>query len=159
MARGHSSLAQSSPCLVTHGIGTPKTKPTKSHQQDSPVQCMPLEQTPQQPTAGLSGTQWLEDLIRKPSQHDEPPIPGPSPSSKPPEDVLTSCPATPRLVIIIDDMPVGSPPSICPSTPVPPPSHCHQESNRLLPPVPSSSHSYNEALQDFINLQPTLMIP
>ncbi|MBW0578800.1 hypothetical protein O181_118515 [Austropuccinia psidii MF-1] len=49
-------------------------------QQDSPVPSWPREQTPQQPTPGLSGTQWSEELFR------EPPIPGPSPSSQPPED-------------------------------------------------------------------------
>ncbi|MBW0548375.1 hypothetical protein O181_088090, partial [Austropuccinia psidii MF-1] len=60
------------------------------------------------------------------SQHNEPPIPGPSPSSKPPED-FTACapepevaptqsteepfarPATPHSIIIIDNMPVRSP--------------------------------------------------
>ncbi|MBW0530035.1 hypothetical protein O181_069750 [Austropuccinia psidii MF-1] len=79
------------------------------------------------------------------------------PSSEPPEDVPTcepqpevaptksmeepfAHPATPHLVIIINDMHVGSPPPISPSptpppsTPVPPPSHYHQEPNRLLPP-------------------------
>ncbi|MBW0517187.1 hypothetical protein O181_056902 [Austropuccinia psidii MF-1] len=82
--------------------------------------------TSQQPTPGLSGTQWLEDLSREPSQRDEPPIPGPSPSSKPPEDIPTcetepevapmqstedpfACPATPHSVIIIDNTPIGSP--------------------------------------------------
>ncbi|MBW0543862.1 hypothetical protein O181_083577 [Austropuccinia psidii MF-1] len=87
---------------------------------------MPCEQTLRQPTPGLRGTQWLEDLFREPSQHDEPPVPGPSPSSEPPEDVPTcepepgvaptqnmeepfTCPTTPHSVIIIDDMPVGSP--------------------------------------------------
>ncbi|MBW0511021.1 hypothetical protein O181_050736 [Austropuccinia psidii MF-1] len=87
---------------------------------------MPREQTPRQPTPGPSGTQWSEDLSHKPSQYDEPPIPGPSPSSKPPEDILTSepepevaptqstedpfaCPTTPCSIIIIDDIPVRSP--------------------------------------------------
>ncbi|MBW0511917.1 hypothetical protein O181_051632 [Austropuccinia psidii MF-1] len=74
MARGHSSLSPSSPCLVTHGI------------QKTNVTC---KQTPRQLTPGPSGTQWLEDLFRQPSQPDEPPIPGPSPSSKPHEDILT----------------------------------------------------------------------
>ncbi|MBW0546587.1 hypothetical protein O181_086302 [Austropuccinia psidii MF-1] len=95
-------------------------------------------QTLRQPTPGPSGTQWSEDLFRKLSQHDEPPIPGPSPSSKPPEDILTrepepevaptqsmeelfACPAAPRLIIITDDTPIGSPPPIPPS-PTPPPS-------------------------------------
>ncbi|MBW0551763.1 hypothetical protein O181_091478 [Austropuccinia psidii MF-1] len=80
------------------------------------------------------GTQWSEDLLdgKQPtfplliltfassqltlppfvqsSQHNETPIPGLSPSSKPPEEILTSCPATPCSVIIIEDMPVGSAP-------------------------------------------------
>ncbi|MBW0526533.1 hypothetical protein O181_066248 [Austropuccinia psidii MF-1] len=63
---------------------------------------------------------------QKPSQHHEPPIPGLSPTSEPPEDAAThepepevdptqsmeepfARPATHRSVIIIDDMPVGSP--------------------------------------------------
>ncbi|MBW0492969.1 hypothetical protein O181_032684 [Austropuccinia psidii MF-1] len=76
-------------------------------------------------TPGLSGTQWSEDLSRETFQHDEPPIPGLSPSFKPPEDIPTrepepdvaptqsteetfACPATPRSVIIINNTPVGS---------------------------------------------------
>ncbi|MBW0525178.1 hypothetical protein O181_064893 [Austropuccinia psidii MF-1] len=39
---------------------------------------------------------WSEDLFREPSQHNEPPIPGLSPSSKPPEDVAT-CEAEPEV--------------------------------------------------------------
>ncbi|MBW0541419.1 hypothetical protein O181_081134 [Austropuccinia psidii MF-1] len=82
----------------------------------------------------------------EPSQHNEPPIPGPSTASEPPEDVPTyepepevaltqsteepfACPTTPRSVIIIDNMPVGSP------------------------------HSHNDARQEFTDLRPTLMIP
>ncbi|MBW0489261.1 hypothetical protein O181_028976 [Austropuccinia psidii MF-1] len=101
---------------------------------------MPREQTPRQPTPGPSGTQWLEDLSREPSQHNEPPIPGPIPSSKPPENLPTgdpepevapmqsteepfACPATPCSVIIIDNMPVGSP-TPPPSPRVTPPSQC-----------------------------------
>ncbi|MBW0563184.1 hypothetical protein O181_102899, partial [Austropuccinia psidii MF-1] len=44
---------------------------------------LPHKQTPWQPTPGPSGTRWSEELFR------EPPIPAPSPSSEPPEDVLT----------------------------------------------------------------------
>ncbi|MBW0540610.1 hypothetical protein O181_080325 [Austropuccinia psidii MF-1] len=64
--------------------------------------------------------------LDKPSRMEEPPIPGPSPSSQPPEDVPTrepepevapmqsmeepfAHPATPCLIIIIADMPIGSP--------------------------------------------------
>ncbi|MBW0478130.1 hypothetical protein O181_017845 [Austropuccinia psidii MF-1] len=74
--------------------------------QDTPVPCMPCEQTLQKPTPGPSGTQWLGDLfcckkqaipflIRtfdsieltlppflEPSQYNEPLIPGLSPSSE-----------------------------------------------------------------------------
>ncbi|MBW0553459.1 hypothetical protein O181_093174 [Austropuccinia psidii MF-1] len=50
---------------------------------NSPVPSLPWVQTLRQPTAGPSGTQWSEELLRKP------PMPGPSPSSQPPEDVLT----------------------------------------------------------------------
>ncbi|MBW0564055.1 hypothetical protein O181_103770 [Austropuccinia psidii MF-1] len=63
----------------------------------------------------------------------------PSPSSPPPEDVPTCEPepevaptqsteesfarrATPRLIIIVDDTPVGSPLPVPPRTPTPPPS-------------------------------------
>ncbi|MBW0475743.1 hypothetical protein O181_015458 [Austropuccinia psidii MF-1] len=120
--------------IVTHGIQTPN---------------LPCKQTPRQPTPGPSGTQWLEDLFCgkqpkfdlistfdsseltfppfvEPSQTNQPPIPGPSPSSEPYEDVLTcepepevaltqsmeepfACTTPPHSVIIIDNMPVGSP--------------------------------------------------
>ncbi|MBW0519592.1 hypothetical protein O181_059307 [Austropuccinia psidii MF-1] len=122
MARGHLSLGQLSPCLVTHGIQTPKTKPAKS-----PITSLPCKQTPRQPTPGQSDTQWSGDLFREPFQTNEPPIPGPSPSSKPHEDVPTrepepevaltqsmeepfACPTPPHSVIIINNNPLGSPP-------------------------------------------------
>ncbi|MBW0592939.1 hypothetical protein O181_132654, partial [Austropuccinia psidii MF-1] len=63
--------------------------PPNPPRQDSPVPSLPREQTPRQPTPGPSGTRWSEDLFREASQHDEPPIPGPSPSSEPPEDIAT----------------------------------------------------------------------
>ncbi|MBW0560282.1 hypothetical protein O181_099997 [Austropuccinia psidii MF-1] len=75
---------------------------------------LPHEQTPRQPTPGPSGTRWSEKLFRgnqpkfhfiftftfessvltltpflEPSQTKEPPIPGLSPSSQPPEDDMT----------------------------------------------------------------------
>ncbi|MBW0536453.1 hypothetical protein O181_076168 [Austropuccinia psidii MF-1] len=43
-------------------------------------------------TSKPRGTQWSEELFREPSQTKEPPIPGPSPSSKPPEDIPTCKP-------------------------------------------------------------------
>ncbi|MBW0510894.1 hypothetical protein O181_050609 [Austropuccinia psidii MF-1] len=84
--------------IVTHGIQMPN---------------LPRKQTPRQPTPGLSGTQWLEDLFChkkpkiallistfdsseltlppfvQPSQPNEPPIPGPSQPSEPHENSLT----------------------------------------------------------------------
>ncbi|MBW0467798.1 hypothetical protein O181_007513 [Austropuccinia psidii MF-1] len=44
---------------------------------DSPHPHMPREQTPWHPTQGSSGTCWSEDLFCEPSQHNEPPVPGP----------------------------------------------------------------------------------
>ncbi|MBW0570032.1 hypothetical protein O181_109747 [Austropuccinia psidii MF-1] len=90
---------------------------------NSAIPTLPPKQTPQQPTPGPSGTQWSEESFHKPSPTKEPPIPGLSPSSQPPEDVPTcepepevaprqsteepfSRPATPPSIIIIDNTPV-----------------------------------------------------
>ncbi|MBW0496224.1 hypothetical protein O181_035939 [Austropuccinia psidii MF-1] len=124
MARGHSSLGQLSPYLVTHGIQTPKTTPTKS----LPIRFTHSMYASQaNPTATHS---WSEDLFHKPSQHIEPPIPSPSPSSKPPEDVATCEPEPEVASTQCMEEPFGSPPCISPaptlppSTPVPPPPWC-----------------------------------
>ncbi|MBW0572804.1 hypothetical protein O181_112519, partial [Austropuccinia psidii MF-1] len=66
-----------------------KQNPPNPPRQDSSVPSLPREQIPPQPTPGLSGTQWSEELFREPSQTKEPPIPGPSPSSQPLEDNIT----------------------------------------------------------------------
>ncbi|MBW0588447.1 hypothetical protein O181_128162 [Austropuccinia psidii MF-1] len=63
--------------------------PPNPPQQDSPIPSLPRKQALRQPTPGTSGTQWSEELFREPSQTKEPPIPGPSPSSQPPEDDTT----------------------------------------------------------------------
>ncbi|MBW0500862.1 hypothetical protein O181_040577 [Austropuccinia psidii MF-1] len=142
---------------------------------------MPRKQTQRQPNPGPSGTRWSEDLYHKPTQHNEAPIPGPSPSSEPPEDIATCEPepqvaptqsmeepfarhATPHSVIIIADMPIGSPPPIyafltLPSsttTPDLPPTAAESPtpSSTL---VASCSHSYDDACQEFTDLQPTLI--
>ncbi|MBW0469213.1 hypothetical protein O181_008928 [Austropuccinia psidii MF-1] len=111
--------------------------PANTPRQDSPVQCMPHKQTPRKTTPGTSGTQWSEDLFRELSQHNEPPNPGLSPFYEPPEDVATcepepevastqsmeelfDCPATPCLVLIIDNTPFRSL-TLPPSTPTPVP--------------------------------------
>ncbi|MBW0586237.1 hypothetical protein O181_125952, partial [Austropuccinia psidii MF-1] len=60
--------------IVTNGIQMPN---------------LPHKQTPRQPTPGPSGTRWSGELFREPSRTKEPPIPGPSPSSQPPEDNTT----------------------------------------------------------------------
>ncbi|MBW0540584.1 hypothetical protein O181_080299 [Austropuccinia psidii MF-1] len=162
--------------LSPMGFKRQEHNPPNPPPQDSPVPCMPLQQTPQQPTPGLSGTQWSEDLFRKPSQHDEPPIPGLSQPSEPHGDTLTrepepevapmqsieeplgkyffycfpvpnfhstllwpspAHPSTPALVIIINDMPIGSPPHVPPpSTPtleIPPISPGTQPPPPLIP--------------------------
>ncbi|MBW0586746.1 hypothetical protein O181_126461, partial [Austropuccinia psidii MF-1] len=62
------------------GFKCQKQSPPNPPRQDSPVPSLPLEQTLRQPTPGPSGTQWSEELFR-------------------------ACPATPCLIIIIDDMP------------------------------------------------------
>ncbi|MBW0523267.1 hypothetical protein O181_062982 [Austropuccinia psidii MF-1] len=107
--------------------------------QDSPVPSLPCKQTPRQPTPGPSGTRWLEDLFCgkepkfhlistfgsseltlppfvEPSQTNEPPIPCPSPSSKPHEDILT-CDPEPE-VALTQSM---EEPFVPPRTPPPPP--------------------------------------
>ncbi|MBW0483126.1 hypothetical protein O181_022841 [Austropuccinia psidii MF-1] len=109
-----------------------------------PTPSLPCKKALGQPAPGPSGTQWSENLFHEHSQHDEPPMQGLSQSSEPHEDVTTSFPALPGSVIIIDDMPVGSPPPLSPS-----PEN----------PTTSSPQSHNEAWQDFTELQPTLMIP
>ncbi|MBW0504717.1 hypothetical protein O181_044432 [Austropuccinia psidii MF-1] len=102
--------------------------------QDSPIPSLPCKQTPRQPTPGPSGTQWSEDLFHEPSQPNEPPITGLSPSSEPHEEILTcepepevaptqsmkepfARPTSPPFVIIIDDTPIGSP--LVPSPDIP----------------------------------------
>ncbi|MBW0573539.1 hypothetical protein O181_113254 [Austropuccinia psidii MF-1] len=92
MARGHLSLGRLSPM----GFKRQKPKPPNPPRQDSPIPSLPSEQTPRKPTPGLSGTQWSEELFRGPSQTKEPPIPGPSPSSQPPED-HTTCEPEPEI--------------------------------------------------------------
>ncbi|MBW0479510.1 hypothetical protein O181_019225 [Austropuccinia psidii MF-1] len=98
---------------------------------------MPCKQAP-----GPSGTQWSEDWFCEPSQHNEPPIPGPIQTSEPHEDALTREPE-PEVA------PTKSMEEhfACPSTPA------------SFPPVPSFPHSYNEAWQEFTDLQSNLMIP
>ncbi|MBW0586350.1 hypothetical protein O181_126065 [Austropuccinia psidii MF-1] len=152
------------------GLKRQKQNPPNPPRQDSPVPSLPCEQTPRQPTPGPSGTPWSEESFREPSQTKEPPIPGPSPSSQPPEDILTcepepevapmqsteepfAHPSTPCSIIIINNTPGGSPPP-----PTLPPLQ-PQEPQCLLPLVQSPSHSHNVACQEFTDLQPTLMIP
>ncbi|MBW0561884.1 hypothetical protein O181_101599 [Austropuccinia psidii MF-1] len=149
MARGHLSLGQSSPCLITDGIKMPN---------------LPCEQTLPKPTPGPSATQWVEDFIRRnkpkitllistsdsseltippfvePSKPNEPPIPSLSQPSEPHEDTLTcepepevaptqsmeepfACPSTPASVIIISNRPIRSPlPPLLPQRSQMPPS-------------------------------------
>ncbi|MBW0500814.1 hypothetical protein O181_040529 [Austropuccinia psidii MF-1] len=140
---------------------------------------MPRNQTLRQPTPGPSGTRWSEDLFPikqetfpyliltftsseltstpflEPSQHNEPPIPGPIQASAPHEDHLTPCPATPTSIIIVPlHLPLQSSSTIFPSTPTP-------EIPPIAPksPTTSSPQSHDEAWQEFRDLLPTLMIP
>ncbi|MBW0526848.1 hypothetical protein O181_066563 [Austropuccinia psidii MF-1] len=117
---------------------TIEQNPPNSPQQDTPVPGMPHKKALREPTPGPSGPQWSEDLFCKPSQHGEPPIPSLAQSSEPqvtshenasacepePEVALAqsteapfACPATPHSVIIIDNMPISSPPNPSPESP------------------------------------------
>ncbi|MBW0548291.1 hypothetical protein O181_088006 [Austropuccinia psidii MF-1] len=174
------------------------------------------KETLRQPTPGPSGTQWSEELFREPSQTKEPPIPDPSPSSKPPEDFPTWEPEPEVAPMQSKEEPFGkqllhffnssqlflpfsltisslsrhyllgnyyqqyahwvppppssyptpppSPPVPPPSTPTPVPSPdlppiAAKNPTACSPPVPRSSHFYNDTCQEFTDLQPTLMIP
>ncbi|MBW0537622.1 hypothetical protein O181_077337 [Austropuccinia psidii MF-1] len=97
---------------------------------------MPCKQILRQTIPGPSGTRWSKDLFHEPSQHNEPPIPGPSQHSNRHEEASApgpepevapmqsmeepfACLATPASVIIINDTPISSPtpPEIPPRTP------------------------------------------
>ncbi|MBW0516581.1 hypothetical protein O181_056296 [Austropuccinia psidii MF-1] len=113
----------------------------------------------------------------EPSQHNEPPIPGWSPSSKPPEDFPTHEPepeVAPTQSMdelfgksqlhFFNSSPVFlTPPSPISSssryTPLDPPPIAAENPTTSSPLVPSSSHSYDDAFQEFTDLRPTLMIP
>ncbi|MBW0478981.1 hypothetical protein O181_018696 [Austropuccinia psidii MF-1] len=101
-------------------------KPQNLPQQETPVPCMPCNQTPWQPTSGPSGTQWPENLLREPPQHNGPPIQSsesqvtsleeisacePEPETDPTQSTEEPFdrPATPHSVIIIDNTHIGSP--------------------------------------------------
>ncbi|MBW0488150.1 hypothetical protein O181_027865 [Austropuccinia psidii MF-1] len=127
-----------------------KTEPTKSPRQHTPIPGMPCKQTPREPTAGPSGTQWSEDLFREPSQHNEPPIPSRSQSSEsqvPSHEDTSTCEPEPEVA------PTQSPeePFACPAT-----THSIIIINNM--PI-SSLHSHNEAWEEFTDFQPALMIP
>ncbi|MBW0499921.1 hypothetical protein O181_039636 [Austropuccinia psidii MF-1] len=134
-----------------HSLTAAKTKPTKS----------PMTRLSRSYFTSRANSAATDP---RPEWHPMPPIPGLSPSSKPHEDVPThepepevaptqsmeepfACPTPHYSVIIIDDMPIGSPlPFLLPL---------------MFPqdPTASSPHSHNEAFQEFTDLQPTLMIP
>ncbi|MBW0499441.1 hypothetical protein O181_039156 [Austropuccinia psidii MF-1] len=146
-----SSLTHFSSCNHTNYFSLPiEQNPPNPPQQETPIPCMPCDQTPWQPTTGPGGTQWLEDLFHEPSQHNEPPIPGTSQSSKSQvpshEDTSTGDPE-PEMALTQS----MEEPFVCPLAPPSTPT----------PEIPttSSPHSHNEAGQEFTNLKPTLMIP
>ncbi|MBW0512500.1 hypothetical protein O181_052215 [Austropuccinia psidii MF-1] len=122
------------------------------------MSCHPWDSNAKQPTPGPRTYSATLPPFVETCQHDEPPIPGLSPSSEAPEDIATcepepevastqsmeepfACPATPRSLIIINDTPIGSPPPISPtptpppSTPVPPPSTPTLVPSPDLPPI------------------------
>ncbi|MBW0576549.1 hypothetical protein O181_116264 [Austropuccinia psidii MF-1] len=141
--------------IVTNGIQTPN---------------FPREQTLRQPTPGLSGTRWLEELFHEPSQTKEPPIPGPSPSSEPLEDVPTCEPEPEVAPMQSTEEPFRNSPLLFlhsyqlfltfSSTISSLSRHSlldnyHRQYAHQIPP----SHSNNDACQEFTDLRLTLMIP
>ncbi|MBW0519909.1 hypothetical protein O181_059624 [Austropuccinia psidii MF-1] len=96
----------------------------------------------------------------KPSQPDDPPIPGPSPSSEPHEDIST-CEPEPELLVLhpLHNHHQQYARQIPPC--VPPPSTPTQEIPPIAPknPTANSLNSNNEACQEFTDRQATLMIP
>ncbi|MBW0533363.1 hypothetical protein O181_073078 [Austropuccinia psidii MF-1] len=117
-----------------------KQKQPNPPQQDSPVPSLPRKQTPWQPTPGPSGTQWSEDFFREPSQTNEPPIPGPSPSSKPHEDVPT-CEPEPEVALMQAMEEPFDPPLVFPLHPLLPqflPRRSLPLPPRAQPPLPPS---------------------
>ncbi|MBW0533288.1 hypothetical protein O181_073003 [Austropuccinia psidii MF-1] len=152
-------------------------KPTESPQQDSPVQRIPCKQTPRQPTPGprtysanppntmshlfLAQVHHLNHLrtlqlmsqSQRWLQHSPwrkhllvPLLPAQSSS-------LTIHPLDPPLPLLLSPTPPPSTPVPSPSTPTP------DLPTAFSPLVPSSSHSYDDAHQEFTNLRPTPMIP
>ncbi|MBW0490357.1 hypothetical protein O181_030072 [Austropuccinia psidii MF-1] len=113
------------------GFKHQKQNPLNPPQQDNPFPCMPCNQPLWQPAPGPSGTQWSEDLFREPSQHDEPPIPGPSQPSEPNEDALTNEPEPEVAPMQSTEEPFGKYPH----------HFFHSSQIFLTPPLPISSSS------------------
>ncbi|MBW0485981.1 hypothetical protein O181_025696 [Austropuccinia psidii MF-1] len=143
------------PCYFSLAI---EQNPPNPPPQDTPIPHMPCEQTPRQPTPGPSGAQWLEDLFRETSQHNEPPIPGPIQCSKPQvpsqEDALTHEPEPEEALTQSMKEPFARP-----ATPPSIPPVAAKNPNSSSSPAPRSPQSHDEARQEFTNLRPTLMIP
>ncbi|MBW0564932.1 hypothetical protein O181_104647 [Austropuccinia psidii MF-1] len=75
---------------------TLEQNPPNPPQKETPVPCMPCEQTPWPPIPGPSGTQWSKDLFREPSQHKEPPIQS-SESQVPLHQDISTCEPEPEV--------------------------------------------------------------
>ncbi|MBW0473492.1 hypothetical protein O181_013207 [Austropuccinia psidii MF-1] len=115
----------------------------------------------------------------EPSQTNEPPIPGPSTSSEPHEDILTNEPEPEVALTQSMEEPFRKskinffysyqllltfPSTISSSSHSTPLFHHHRRYAHRIPPPLSPSlhvppHSHDEACQEFTNLQLTLMIP
>ncbi|MBW0561689.1 hypothetical protein O181_101404 [Austropuccinia psidii MF-1] len=95
----------------------------------------------------------------EPSQTNETPIPGPSPSSKPHEDVPTHEPEPEVAPTQSMEEPFDTPSPDSATFPLCSPSIHSYPSSFPKNPTPSSPHFHDEAHQEFTDLQPTLMIP
>ncbi|MBW0521548.1 hypothetical protein O181_061263 [Austropuccinia psidii MF-1] len=92
----------------------------------------------------------------EPSQHNEPPIPGPSPSSEPPDGVPTHEPEPEVAPMQSTEEPFGP---LVPPSPISFPLCDPENPTSFFPLVPSSPHSHNDPCEELTNLRPTLMIP
>ncbi|MBW0528422.1 hypothetical protein O181_068137 [Austropuccinia psidii MF-1] len=149
---------------------------------------MPHEQTLQQCTPRPSSTQWSESSFwgKKASQAKYLPICDPTSDSLVPSQALDcqlslhetdptcdhgpmvnpiqsieqprACPSTPPSSITIDNTPVGSPTLPLPHTPSLVETPFPQDPNCLIPLDQGTPQSHNEALQEFTNQQPMLII-
>ncbi|MBW0494300.1 hypothetical protein O181_034015 [Austropuccinia psidii MF-1] len=143
MTGGHLNLGLLSPRLITHGIQMLRHNPSNPLREDTPVPHMPHKKT-----------LWKLTPVLKPSQHNEPPIPGPSQSSESHEKTLACEPEHEVALMQSMEDPFGKSPLSffsCSKLSLTPPStissssrygplcNYHQQFAHQIPPSPSST--------------------